>query len=811
MLLAGCATYRISIPAYPLHPPAPALDRFTAGAGKTEITPPPGFPMGGHGPGGRVARGYWTHLYARSFYFDDGRGHRLALVSAELFAISAGLRAKVLAAVNRRQRLLPEELVLAATHTHHGPANFASAEIYNSFAGPLPHFDPALLDFLAGQIAGSIVDSIADARAHAASFHTLRFYRGSAPGIQRNRAIAPFFANPEALRAAILQQSRALGATCPDGATQGCPRYLAVDPTLQLIQILRDGAPRALLLFFAVHPTAITHDADLYSSDLAGIACATLESGAGGPGGYPACQPRATLQNDGGAGASDCQPRATLQNDGGAGASDCQPRATLQNDGGAGGSACQPIAGFFNGAEGDISPDWLAQDRDDAVRLAGRLASAAARLLESGAFQADPNPQIEVRGKTVASNWRDTDGIGFVSKPMAGAAEPGGAEDGRTLFYNYGWRPEARKPAPAGEHGVKEPALDGPLSGAMESLDGNSLARAIKAVRPAHLLSSGIFPRLVPVTWARLGAFTLAAIPVEATTAAGWDIRQASHADAIVGLADEYLGYTTSAAEYQAQQYEGASTLLGPGQAAGLARLLALAAAGRSLAPSTGQVSARTFPAGPLRHNLFGPETLLVRRRRNMVDEDLEPLLPRRLRRLEARIPRFDWDEDPAGDWHTGVRQVAIYANREGVWRELDTDRGINFLTVLAAADHSARSYTALWIPPDSSPEMFLFRVRTATGNLLCSQPFTLAEIPSAAPVPPVARWHKAPPCASERSSDPEIGHSRRESGAARFSQAEPPAPPSRAVCLHWWGMLQLAWRAKLGLSRAVNPSPQRR
>ena len=680
MLLAGCAPYRISIPAYPLHPPAPALDRFTAGAGKTEITPPPGFPMGGHGPGGRVARGYWTRLYARSFYFDDGRGHRLALVSAELFAIPAGLRAKVLAAVNRRQCLLPEEFVLAATHTHHGPANFASAEIYNSFAGPLPHFDPALLDFLAGQIAGSIVDSIADARAHAASLHTLRLYRGSAPGIQRNRAIAPFFANPESLRAGILQQSRALGATCPDGATQGCPRYLAVDPTLQLIQILRDGAPRALLLFFAVHPTAITHDADLYSSDLAGIACATLE-------------------ND---------------------------RA--------------PIAGFFNGAEGDISPDWLAQDRDDAVRLAGRLTSAATRLLESGAFQADANPQIEVRGKTVANNWRDTDGIGFVSKPMAGAAEPGGAEDGRTLFYNYGWRPEARKPAPDGEHGVKEPALDGPLSGAVESLDGNSLARAIKAVRPARLLSSGIFPRLVPVTWARLGAFTLAAIPVEATTAAGWGIRQASAADAIVGLADEYLGYTTSAAEYRAQQYEGASTLLGTGQAAGLARLLALAAAGRSDAPSTGQVAARTFLAGPLRRNAFGPETLLVRRRRNMVDEDLEPLLPRRLRRLEARIPRFDWDEDPAGDWHTDVRQVAIYAHREGVWRELDTDRGLNFLTVLAAADHSARSYTALWIPPDSSPEKFLFRVRTATGKQLCSLPFTLAEIPSTVPVPPVAQ-----------------------------------------------------------------------
>jgi hypothetical protein len=427
-----------------------------------------------------------------------------------------------------------------------------------------------------------------------------------------------------------------------------------------------------------VHPTSITHDADLYSGDLAGIACATLE----------------------------------------------KDRA--------------PVAGFFNGAEGDISPDWLAQDRDDAIHLAGRLAASAVGLLESGKFQRDANPQIEVRRKTVANNWRDTDGIGFVSKPMAGAAEFGGAEDGRTIFYNYGWRAEARKPAPAGEHGSKEPGLEGPLASAVESFDGNSLAKAVKAVRPARFLSPGIFPALVPVTWARLGSFSFAAIPVEATTAAGWAIRQEARADIILGLANEYIGYTTSAAEYEAQQYEGASTLLGPGQAAGLARLLALAAEGRGDPPSGDTVPARSFLPGPRRRNAFGPESLLVRRPRNMVDEDLEPLLPRQLRRLEARIPRFDWDEDPAGDWHADVRRIAIYANQDSVWQEKDTDRGLNFLTVLAEANKSTRRYTALWIPPDSSPGAFLFRVRTATGKQVCSQPFTLAEIHPVAPVPPV-------------------------------------------------------------------------
>jgi neutral ceramidase len=397
-----------------------------------------------------------------------------------------------------------------------------------------------------------------------------------------------------------------------------------------------------------------------------------------------------------------------------------------------------PVVGFFNGAEGDISPDWLVQDRDDAIRLAGRLASSAARLLQSGASQTETNPPIEVRRKTVANSWRDTDRIGFVLQPMSGAAEPGGAEDGRTLFYTYGWRAEARQPAPSGEHGNKEPALDGPLAAALQALDENTLAKSMKKLRPARFLSPRIYPAMVPVTWAKLGSFRIVAIPVEATTAVGWAIRQESGADAIVGLANEYIGYTASAPEYQAQQYEGASTLLGPGQAAGLARLAALAAAGHVDPPSADTIPARTFLPGPARHNAFGPETLLVRRRRNMVDEDLEPLLPRQIRRQEARIPRFDWDEDPAGDWRTDVRRLSIDAFEEGLWREKDSDRGLNFLTVLAEADHSVRRYTALWIPPDSSPGTFLFRVRTTTGKQVCSRPFTLAEIPSTAPVPPV-------------------------------------------------------------------------
>jgi len=408
MLLAGCATYRISIPAYPLHPAAPAVDRFTAGAGKTEITPPPGIPLGGHGPGGRVARGYWTRLYARSFYFDDGRDHHLALVSAELFAIPAGLHAKVLEAVNRRQRLRPEDLVLAATHTHHGPANFASAEIYNSFAGPLPHFDPVLLDFLAGRIADAVVASIADAQTHAGRPHELRFYRGGAPGIQRNRAIAPFFHNPEALRAAIFEGSRNLGATCPDGTALGCPRYLATDPPCKSSRSFATALP----------------------APCSSSSPSTLPPSPTTPTSTPATSPALP-------------------------APPSKPPRGLTRLPWISGAVCREWAGspvcprFPVPGPGSAFPAYRRllqrRRRRHLPRLAGAGSrrrhtsrrpprSSAARILQSAPLRTETNPLIEVRRKTVANSWRDTDGIGFVLKPMAGAAEPGGAEDGRTLF-----------------------------------------------------------------------------------------------------------------------------------------------------------------------------------------------------------------------------------------------------------------------------------------------------------------------------------------------------------------------------------------
>jgi len=164
----------LTINGYRLNPPKPA-SHFTAGVGQEEITPYAGIPLGGHGIGGRIARGTWMPLYARAFYFQDTMGRSVAMVSCDLFAVSAGLRSDVLRRVNQKERLEPAALLLSATHTHHGPANFASSAAYNGFGGPLPDFDSEVFNFLSERIASAIVQAISDAHDHATEEHELAF------------------------------------------------------------------------------------------------------------------------------------------------------------------------------------------------------------------------------------------------------------------------------------------------------------------------------------------------------------------------------------------------------------------------------------------------------------------------------------------------------------------------------------------------------------------------------------------------------------------------------------------------------------
>src|SRR5262249_16239700 len=152
---------------------------------------------------------------------------------------------------------------------------------------------------------------------------SIALHTGVALDLQRNRAIDAFFRNSAEQRTAVLDRSRAAGMSCPDPANAGeCPRYQAADPALNVLEVRSAGRRTALLVFYAIHNTAMTHDCTLYQSDLTGYAMQLLEH------------------------------------------------------------ESPVIAGFFNGAEGDISPRWVAQNRNDVLSLGDAFARSVTTTLK---------------------------------------------------------------------------------------------------------------------------------------------------------------------------------------------------------------------------------------------------------------------------------------------------------------------------------------------------------------------------------------------------------------------------------------------
>ena len=138
------------------------------GASRVDITPIPGIPLGGYSMAGKVSRGFWTRLYARSIYLEDSAGSSLAMVMTELMIMPAGLVDRVVELLHQQTiglasavgapltQIGRENLLMAATETHQSPGNFFSSQLYNSFSSPQEGFDPELFEFLARQIAKGI-------------------------------------------------------------------------------------------------------------------------------------------------------------------------------------------------------------------------------------------------------------------------------------------------------------------------------------------------------------------------------------------------------------------------------------------------------------------------------------------------------------------------------------------------------------------------------------------------------------------------------------------------------------------------------
>ncbi len=523
--------------------PVPALPAFEAGAARVDLTPIPGIPLGGYSVEGKISRGFWGRLWARAIYLEDEDEFPLVLVSTNLMIMPYGLSNRVTELV---QEHLPhvgrENVVLAATETHQSPGNFFSDPMHNAVGSAESGFDEALFDFLAIRITKAIVD------AHEAR-RPARVRLGnpaSLQGLVRNRSLEAFMVNPGA---ANLMQGRP---TCPADQYFDSPdECRAVEPRIDVLELVERDDPTqriALAVFLATHTTILDKETEVFAGDFF-EATATL------------------LETDAMQGVGPCP---------------------AQED-------AFPVVALFNGAQGDVSPNYHRSPRDRArVLQLGRdvaervcttlgapdLTNTEIRFryqfqsLDHDRFLDEAFPtdalipyvltdpdchyNFELAQPPPSRPWRRR----TARDPKPGFPQMGGAEDGYSFFHEIGLlegdRASKRQRNEAG-HGIKKSRLDlGWLSIPIGRV-------ALDFLSPAEEAPVGVY---------RIGDHALVGLPGEFTTSLGGRVRHLVSLEAglppggrviLIGMANGHTSYVTTPEEYDAQHYEGASSLYGPG------------------------------------------------------------------------------------------------------------------------------------------------------------------------------------------------------------------------------------------------------
>lgn len=578
LLLVGCGPTRLHVPGTLSPPPAPQPGRETllrAGFARVDITPPPGVGLAGNGPEGAEARGYRLRLYARVLVLADSGGNRVALVVADLGLSSTLLHRRVAALTARTDGIGVDRLVIAVTHTHAGPGHYFEAAGYNDAGSSVLGYDPVMVDSLTARIARAVHAAVDDLRPARVAWGSRAVW-----GETRIRSL------PAILRNIPLP-------TAPPDAPAGLPQeYGLVDPELAMLRVdLRDptsGAfrPAGAFSIFAMHGTGNAPSNDLLDPDIQGLVERRLERHIDGD---------LNRVTDGG----------------------FVPRAVYL---------------FANGAEGDVSPAWPPQSRcnvptlvplpalagpftrslwewrsptathlascrhaaREAITVIGKsVGDGAVALFDALGAGAALTDRLELGRAFATLALRDSArALGICSEPALGLSTLVGADDAHTriqgwlLFglFDVGLKQGSPNPDVPGCQAQKRQLFDAAFGG---------LAN--------HLFVSGSLPSYAQVTVLRLGSRVIGAVPAEVTTTAGRRMREQMLASAreaglpvtsalILGHANGYMEYVTTAEEYSAQYYEGGSTIYGPGEAAmfgrTLARLAASVSAGDSL-PAT--------------------------------------------------------------------------------------------------------------------------------------------------------------------------------------------------------------------------------
>lgn len=219
---------------------------------EVDITPPPGLPKAGFSTWAEYGDGFRTRLKARVFYLQPKDGEPLVLVQSDLLAGSEILHAALSQRLAAVTEIAPQNLVLAANHTHAAPGQYFGSNFYNRYASNAAGFDQRWFNFLAERIEGAILQARGQLRPAKLAVGQTEIW-----GQTRNRSLEPYLNNPEVT----------------DKDASPARVFQAINPTLTLVRIdLQDAdgqyRPRGAFSSFSIHGTGIGSDTGFYHADV---------------------------------------------------------------------------------------------------------------------------------------------------------------------------------------------------------------------------------------------------------------------------------------------------------------------------------------------------------------------------------------------------------------------------------------------------------------------------------------------------------------------------------------------------------------
>lgn len=493
---------------------------YLVGTGASSITDPAiGLGMQGMADKQQRTTGVESQLYAKAFIIADPNSlKRVAIASADLWSCTQIVKIEV---VRRLQRIYDQDLyqidnlLISGTHTHSGPGGYSHYYLYNhSLGGPnkMGGFDRHNFEC----IVSGIVSAIQQAHSQLAP-GKIYVNHGPIEDCGRQRSRAAYLQNPEA------ERNQYSGDT---------------DHEMLLLKFVhligKTEKPIGLLNWYAIHPTdrgqyntLVTGDNKGYAAELFDrnfrdpIVAAFANSNCGDVSGNVAYGSIPTGVDD----IERMQKHGQQQ----------YQQAQFLFD-----RAVEALHGSI-----DYRHTFIDMSHIEIANQPGKRTWPAALGLSFAAGSSeDSDPPFQFReGITVQSITRAESAIlaasGIIAAiEMPGAELPGHLDSKLTHDFIDGHAPKPIAFAP----GLANPETD----------------------------YYPITPKELPIQILKIGNLTLAGIPGEITTMAGRRLRTAIQAElgvdylALATYANAFSQYITTFEEYQAQHYEGASTLFGP-------------------------------------------------------------------------------------------------------------------------------------------------------------------------------------------------------------------------------------------------------